>query len=163
VTARREPSTTAAPDITGDWLLSSAERGNPATTIDAGRDGGRAWTVGNQVDVHVDGAAYFARLHELLSGLGAGDWVYLTDWRIDATRQLADPGSQLGPLLAGLARRGVAIRGLLWRSHPALDVLAVAATGMSQKRRIPWLVTPWPQQTISSLEDVHPASGMPVG
>jgi hypothetical protein len=46
--------------------------------------------------------------------------VYLTDWRIDATRQLVGPGSELGPLLARLARRGVAIRGLLWRSHPAL-------------------------------------------
>jgi phosphatidylserine/phosphatidylglycerophosphate/cardiolipin synthase-like enzyme len=120
VTAPGEPSTTAAPDVTANWLLSSAERGNPATTIDAGRDGGRAWTVGNQVDVHVDGAAYFARLHDLLSGLGAGDRVYLTDWRIDATRRLVGPGSELGPLLAGLAGRGVAIRGLLWRSHPAL-------------------------------------------
>ena len=40
---------------------------------------------------HLDGAAYFARLHELLSGLSAGDWVYLTDWRIDATRQLTGP------------------------------------------------------------------------
>jgi hypothetical protein len=70
--------------------------------------------------VHVDGVAYFARLHQLLSGLEAGDWVYLTDWRIDATRQLAGPGSELGGLLAGLAGRGVAIRGLLWRSHPAL-------------------------------------------
>jgi phosphatidylserine/phosphatidylglycerophosphate/cardiolipin synthase-like enzyme len=120
VTARGEPSTTAAPDVTANWLLSSAERGNPATTIDAGRDGGRAWTVGNQVDVHVDGAAYFARLHQLLSSLDAGDWIYLTDWRIDATRQLVGPGSELGLLLAGLARRGVAIRGLLWRSHPAV-------------------------------------------
>jgi phosphatidylserine/phosphatidylglycerophosphate/cardiolipin synthase-like enzyme len=63
---------------------------------------------------------YVARLHELLSALGPGDWVYLTDWRIDATRQLVGPGSELGPLLVQLARRGVAIRGLLWRSHPAL-------------------------------------------
>jgi hypothetical protein len=120
VSAGGEPGTVAAPDVTADWLLSSAERGNPATTIEAGRQDGRAWTVGNQVDVHVDGAAYFARLHELLSGLDVGDWVYLTDWRIDATRQLVGPGSELGPLLAGLARRGVAIRGLLWRSHPAV-------------------------------------------
>ena len=102
------------------WLLTPAERGNPATAIDGEHADGRAWTAGNRVTVHVDGAAYFARLHELLSGLGAGDWVYLTDWRIDATRRLAGPGSELGPLLAGLARRGVAIRGLLWRSHPAL-------------------------------------------
>jgi len=103
-----------------DWLLTARERGNLATTIDAERGDGQAWTVGNRVSVHVDGAAYFARLHQLLGTLGAGDWVYLTDWRIDATRQLAGPGSELGPLLAGLARRGVAVRGLLWRSHPAL-------------------------------------------
>jgi phosphatidylserine/phosphatidylglycerophosphate/cardiolipin synthase-like enzyme len=102
------------------WLLTPDERGNPATTIDTWRGDGRAWTVGNLVDVHVDGTAYFARLHQLLSGLGRGDWVYLTDWRIDATRELAGPGSELGPLLVRLARRGVAIRGLLWRSHPAL-------------------------------------------
>jgi phosphatidylserine/phosphatidylglycerophosphate/cardiolipin synthase-like enzyme len=102
------------------WLLTADERGNPATAIDLEHGDQLAWTVGNQVTVHVDGAAYFGRLHELLSGLGAGDWVYLTDWRIDATRQLTGPGSELGPLLAGLARRGVAIRGLLWRSHPAL-------------------------------------------
>jgi phosphatidylserine/phosphatidylglycerophosphate/cardiolipin synthase-like enzyme len=107
-------------DAAADWLLISDERGNPATAIDAEHGDGQAWTAGNQVTVHVDGAAYFARLHQLLSGLGAGDWVYLTDWRIDATRRLAGPGSELGPLLAGLARRGVAVRGLLWRSHPAL-------------------------------------------
>jgi phosphatidylserine/phosphatidylglycerophosphate/cardiolipin synthase-like enzyme len=108
------------PDVAAGWLLTTDERGNPATTIDAAHADGQAWTVGNLVRIHVDGAAYFARLHELLSGLGPGDWVYLTDWRIDATRQLVGPGSELGPLLAGLARRGVAIRGLLWRSHPAL-------------------------------------------
>ncbi len=110
----------SAPDVATEWLLTADERGNPATEIDAARQDGRAWTDGNQVGVHVDGAAYFARLHRLLSGLDPGDWLYLTDWRIDATCQLAGPGSELGPLLARLARRGVAIRGLLWRSHPAL-------------------------------------------
>jgi phosphatidylserine/phosphatidylglycerophosphate/cardiolipin synthase-like enzyme len=116
----RGTGTVSTPDVAADWLLTAGERGNPATTIDADRQDGRAWTVSNRVSVHVDGAAYFARLHQLLSGLGPGDWVYLTDWRIDATRQLVGPGSELGPLLARLARRGVAIRGLLWRSHPAL-------------------------------------------
>jgi phosphatidylserine/phosphatidylglycerophosphate/cardiolipin synthase-like enzyme len=120
VTARGELRATAAPDVTADWLLTVAERGNPATAIDAEHGTGLAWTGGNRVTVHVDGAAYFERLYELLSGLGADDWVYLTDWRIDATRQLTGPGSELGPLLAALAHRGVAIRGLLWRSHPAL-------------------------------------------
>jgi len=113
-------SQSAAPNLPEAWLLAPAERGNAATAIDSEHADGRAWTVGNQVTVHVDGAAYFARLHQLLSELSAGDWVYLTDWRIDATRQLAGPGTELGPLLARLARRGVAIRGLLWRSHPAL-------------------------------------------
>jgi phosphatidylserine/phosphatidylglycerophosphate/cardiolipin synthase-like enzyme len=108
------------PDAAVDWLLTADERGNPATAIDAKHADRLAWTAGNLVTVHVDGAAYFARLHQLLSELDVGDWVYLTDWRIDATRQLAGPGSELGPLLVRLARRGVAIRGLLWRSHPAL-------------------------------------------
>ena len=45
--------------------------------------------------VHVDGAAYFSRLHRLLSSLDAGDWLYLTDWRIDATRRLVGPGTEL--------------------------------------------------------------------
>lgn len=69
----------SGPDAAAAWLLTAAERGNLATTIDAARAGGRAWTVGNLVRVHVDGAAYFARLYELLSGLGPGDWVYLAD------------------------------------------------------------------------------------
>jgi hypothetical protein len=57
------------------WLLTADERGNPATAIDFERGDGQAWTAGNHVTVHVDGAAYFGRLHELLSELGAGDWV----------------------------------------------------------------------------------------
>jgi phosphatidylserine/phosphatidylglycerophosphate/cardiolipin synthase-like enzyme len=124
-------------EVAAAWLLAAGERGNPATAIDAEHGDGWAWTAGNHVSVHVDGAAYFARLHQLLSGLEAGDWVYLTDWRIDATRLLAGPGTALGPLLAGLTRRGVAIRGLLWRSHPALvrfnqDANRVLSTQVNQ-------------------------------
>jgi phosphatidylserine/phosphatidylglycerophosphate/cardiolipin synthase-like enzyme len=110
----------SCPDAAAVWLLTADERGNPATAIDTEHGDGQAWTAWNRVTVHVDGAAYFGRLHQLLSALAAGDWLYLTDWRIDATRQLSDPGSELGPLLTRLARRGVAVRGLLWRSHPAL-------------------------------------------
>ncbi|HEX6678859.1 MAG TPA: hypothetical protein VF486_28050 [Actinomycetes bacterium] len=57
MSARGGTDATAAPEVVADWLLSAAERGNPATAIDAGHDGGRAWTVGNLVQVHVDGAA----------------------------------------------------------------------------------------------------------
>ena len=67
-----------AAEATAAWLLTADERGNPATAIDLERGDGSAWTTGNRVTVHVDGAAYFGRLHELLSGLGADDWVYLT-------------------------------------------------------------------------------------
>jgi hypothetical protein len=82
--ARGAPAETVRPrDVTAAWLLTADERGNPATEIDAGREDGRAWTDNNLVSVHVDGEAYVARLHELLSNLGPGDWLYLTDWRID--------------------------------------------------------------------------------
>jgi hypothetical protein len=60
----------SSPDAAGVWLLTADERGNPATAIDAEHRDGEAWTAGNRVMVHVDGAAYFGRLHQLLSGLG---------------------------------------------------------------------------------------------
>ena len=108
-----EGSGDGARDAAPHWLLTAAERGNPATTIDAEHADRQAWTAGNRVTVHIDGAAYFARLYELLSGLAAGDRVYLTGWRIDATRQLDGPGSDLGPLLVRLAHR---------RGHPRVAV-----------------------------------------
>jgi hypothetical protein len=60
----------SSPDAAGVWLLTADERGNPATAIDAEHRDGEAWTAGNRVMVHVDGAADFGRLHQLLSGLG---------------------------------------------------------------------------------------------
>ncbi len=45
-----------------DWFLTPAERGNPATDIDRRHDDGTAWTEGNDGQVLVDGADYFARL-----------------------------------------------------------------------------------------------------
>ena len=130
------------PDVAAAWLLTAAERGNPASEIDAAREDGCAWTVGNLVSVHVDGASYFARLHELLTGLGADDGVYLTDWRIDATRRLVGPGSELGPLLAQLARSGVTIRALLWRSHTSLVGFNLDANRVVGTTRSSWSSTP---------------------
>jgi hypothetical protein len=49
-----------------DWLLSSPERGNPATILDERHAGKAAWSVGNQVRPLVHGAVYFA---ELLAGV----------------------------------------------------------------------------------------------
>lgn len=100
-----------------DWFLTQAERGNPATTIDAGHDGA-AWTSGNLVTPLGHGRRYFARLHEVLNRTGRGDVVLFTDWRGDPDERLAGPNSEVVRVLAGAATRGVLVRGLLWRSHP---------------------------------------------
>jgi len=101
-----------------DWFLSAAERGNGSTEIDRRRNDGAAWTEGNRVDVLVDGAEYFGRLHRELLSLERGDAVLFTDWQGDGDELLAGPGSEIGCVLADVARRGVQVRGLLWRSHP---------------------------------------------
>jgi phosphatidylserine/phosphatidylglycerophosphate/cardiolipin synthase-like enzyme len=101
------------------WFLSPAERGNPHTDIDRQRGDGRAWTLDNRAIPLVHGAVYFARLLDAVRDLGEGDLVLMTDWRGDADERLGDEdGSEVGEVLAGLARRGVAVRGLVWRSHP---------------------------------------------
>nr|WP_193571379.1 phospholipase D-like domain-containing protein [Diaminobutyricibacter tongyongensis] len=94
--------------------MSRAERANPATDVQAGRP---PWSEGNLVQPLVHGATYFARLHAELSALQAGDRVWFTDWRGDADERLLPDGPSIGELLAGLARAGVQVRGLIWRSH----------------------------------------------
>jgi phosphatidylserine/phosphatidylglycerophosphate/cardiolipin synthase-like enzyme len=101
-----------------DWFLSAAERGNAATDIDRRRRDGTGWTEGNRVQVLVDGAEYFGRLHIELCSLVRGDSVLFTDWQGNGDELLAGPGSEIGRVLADAARRGVDVRGLLWRSHP---------------------------------------------
>ena len=101
-----------------DWFLTEDERGNPATALDARRQDGRAWTEGNRAEVLIDGSQYFGRLYDALSTLEDGDWIHFTDWEGDPDERLAGPGTALGHVLADLARRGVHVRGLLWRSHP---------------------------------------------
>jgi phosphatidylserine/phosphatidylglycerophosphate/cardiolipin synthase-like enzyme len=101
-----------------DWFLRASERGNAATEIDRRHGDGTAWTEGNAGAVLVDGCSYFSRLYEVLCATEAGDWVYFTDWQGDPDEELAGPGTQVGEVIARLARRGVHVRGLLWRSHP---------------------------------------------
>ncbi len=43
-----------------DWFLTPAERGNPATRLDARRGDGLAWSSGNRARPLVHGASYFA-------------------------------------------------------------------------------------------------------
>jgi phosphatidylserine/phosphatidylglycerophosphate/cardiolipin synthase-like enzyme len=100
------------------WFLSAEERGNAVSEIDRRRGDGRGWTDGNAVTPLVHGATYFTRLHEEFSTLGPGDQVWFLDWRGDAGQRLAGPGTELGSTLTEAARRGVDVRGLVWRSHP---------------------------------------------
>jgi len=103
-------------DAIDHWFLTSEERGNPASDIDE-RHPGHAWTVGNRVEALVHGRDYFTRFVEAARRLGPGDRLSFTDWRGDDDEVLHDDGTTLGDLLVLLARRGVEIRGLLWRSH----------------------------------------------
>jgi phosphatidylserine/phosphatidylglycerophosphate/cardiolipin synthase-like enzyme len=93
-----------------DWLLTDDERGNPASGLPA-------WTTGNLVEPLVHGATYFDRLVTAVQGLTAGDQLFFTDWRGDPDEQLRAGGPTVGRLFADAARRGVCVRGLVWRSH----------------------------------------------
>ncbi|WP_458779705.1 phospholipase D family protein [Arthrobacter sp. D3-16] len=101
----------------GYWFLNGDEWGNVATDVHAGGEGSPSWSEGNLVRPLVHGATYFARLHEELSALQAGDRVWFTDWRGDGDERLTPDGPTIGELLARLARAGVEVRGLVWRSH----------------------------------------------
>jgi phosphatidylserine/phosphatidylglycerophosphate/cardiolipin synthase-like enzyme len=101
----------------GSWFLSAGEQGNQAIDVHAGGPGLSSWSEGNLVTPLIHGAAYFARLHDELTALQAGDRVWFTDWRGDADERLTANGPSIGDLLAKLARAGVEVRGLVWRSH----------------------------------------------
>lgn len=95
---------------TEDWFLTEAERGNPASRLPA-------WTVGDRVRPLVHGSTYFARLLDEVSGLEPGDHLLFTDWRGDADERLCDEGPTVGELFSNAAKRGVLVKGLMWRAH----------------------------------------------
>lgn len=103
------------------WLLSPADRGNPATRVDAADVPGepdRSWTTGNRVLAHIDGASYFEALHRVVEATGPGDLVWFTDWMGDGNLRLTgEPGSEVVEVLGRALARGVDVRGLVWRSH----------------------------------------------
>ena len=88
-----------------DWFLPRVER---------------PWSGGNLVIFRLHGAAYLARLAEVVGGTGPGDEIYFTDWRGDADQLMTAAGPSIGQLLCDAAGRGVRVRGLLWRSHSDL-------------------------------------------
>ncbi len=100
------------------WFLSPEERGNPDTVIDRlPEETPGSWSLQCEVTPLVHGATYFARLHEELCALRAGDRVFFTDWSGDADERLTEDGPEIGDVLADLVGAGVEVRGLLWRSH----------------------------------------------
>ncbi|MGW6198650.1 phospholipase D family protein [Kribbella sp. NPDC055110] len=99
--------------MTHNWFLTAAERGNPATGVDSTG----AWTEGNLVRPLVHGATYFQRLYDELRVLQPGDQVFFTDWRGDPNEVLYTDGPSIGEVLCDVARSGVQVRALLWRSH----------------------------------------------
>ena len=100
-----------------DWFLTSEERGNPMTEIDSHHSGVAAWTEGNHVDFLIDGVSYFQSLAEVISSLELRDEVRFVDWRGDADERVSKDGTSIAALMASACRRGVDVRGLLWRSH----------------------------------------------
>jgi phosphatidylserine/phosphatidylglycerophosphate/cardiolipin synthase-like enzyme len=104
--------------VDSSWFLTRAERGNDFTGLDRRHPGAQAWSVGNEVEPLVHGATYFERLLQEINALVAGDQLFFTDWRGDPDQRLgATPDTEVGLVLAAAARRGVGVKGLLWRSH----------------------------------------------
>lgn len=64
------------------------------------------------------GVTYFAELVERIGQTRAGDLILFTDWRGDPDEQLTDdPSCTVVEVLGAADRRGVDVRGLIWRSH----------------------------------------------
>lgn len=99
------------------WFLTGEERGNPATELQTHTTDSRPWSDGNLVRPLIHGATYFRRLLEELAQLSGGDRIYFTDWRGDPDELLAPAGPTVVEMLSDLARCGVEVRGLVWRSH----------------------------------------------
>jgi phosphatidylserine/phosphatidylglycerophosphate/cardiolipin synthase-like enzyme len=109
-----------------EWYLAGGERGNDATRLDSRHASGRAWTEGNLVQPLVHGSAYYAALSDRIAEMRADDLLMFVDWRGDPDeRLLGEPGSEIATVLCRAARRGVDVRGLIWRSH--LDKLTFSA------------------------------------
>ena len=99
------------------WFLTAEERGNRATSLDRRHADGNAWTAGNLVEPLIHGANYFPELLRCVRAMRPGDLLLFTDWRGDPDQRLAGPDTEIATVLCQAARRGVVVRGLVWRSH----------------------------------------------
>ncbi len=93
-----------------DWFLTTAQRGNPASTL-------ADWCAGNRVEPLVHGATYFDRLVTEVEALRRGDYLFFTDWRGDPDELMRPGGPTIRDLFSAAAQRGVVVKGLVWRSH----------------------------------------------
>ena len=99
-----------------DWFLTAEERGNPAllhTHLVRGKHGRTAYS--RQNVLRPAGRPRWRRS-------GEGDHLFFTDWRGDPDEQMRDDGPDHRRAVRAAAKRGVVVKGLLWRSH--LDKLA---------------------------------------
>jgi phosphatidylserine/phosphatidylglycerophosphate/cardiolipin synthase-like enzyme len=96
-----------------DWFLTPKQRGNRRTSLPA-------WCEGSLAIPIIDGVNYFSRLVDEVEALGPGDHLFFTDWRGDPDQLMRDDGPTMVELFRVAAKRGVVVRGLLWRSH--LDI-----------------------------------------
>jgi phosphatidylserine/phosphatidylglycerophosphate/cardiolipin synthase-like enzyme len=93
-----------------DWFLTEEERGNPSSSIPT-------WCVGNMAEPLIHGKTYFDRLVAEVETLHEGDHLLFTDWRGDPDERMRDDGPTVAELFTAAAKRGVVVKGLLWRSH----------------------------------------------
>jgi len=100
-----------------DWYLTPKERGNPDTSLDLRHGNGQSWTTGNLIRPLVHGAVYFRELLDRVNRMQQGDLMLFTDWRGDPDERLDGSNSDVAGLFSAAVRRGVDVRGLIWRSH----------------------------------------------
>ncbi len=93
-----------------DWFLTAEERGNPDSHLPT-------WCEGNRVEPLIHGSNYFDRLVTEVEALDADDHLFFTDWRGDPDERMCDNGPTVGELFCNAAKRGVVVKGLMWRSH----------------------------------------------
>jgi phosphatidylserine/phosphatidylglycerophosphate/cardiolipin synthase-like enzyme len=93
-----------------DWFLATDERDNRDSSVPT-------WVEGNHAEPLPHGSTYFDRLVTEVEALGDGDHLFFTDWRGDPDERMRDDGPTVAELFSSAAKRGVVVKGLIWRSH----------------------------------------------